>query len=77
MPDGTGISAHICLHGQSPDVLQRRKPRRPAASKDKTKSPHLSPDDFIFANEVGGFLDTDNFRKRVLHKLGCNLGLPN
>ena len=49
---------------------------RKAASKDKTKSPQLSPDDFIFANEVGGFLDTDNFRKRVLHKLARNLELP-
>jgi integrase len=49
---------------------------REVASKDKTKSPHLSPDDFIFANEVGGFLDTDNFRKRVLHKLARDLELP-
>jgi integrase len=49
---------------------------REAASKDKTKSPNLSPDDFIFANEVGGFLDTDNFRKRVLHKLSRDLELP-
>ena len=49
---------------------------REAASKDKTKSPHLSPDGFIFANEDGGFLDTDNFRKRVLHKLARDLGLP-
>jgi hypothetical protein len=65
MPDGTGISAHICLHGQSPDVLQRRKPRRPAASKDKTKSPHLSPDDFIFANEVGGFSTPTTFGSGV------------
>jgi integrase len=49
---------------------------REAAAKDKTKSPVLSPDDFIFANEVGGFLDTDNFRKRVLHKLARDLNLP-
>ncbi|MBB5341417.1 site-specific integrase [Tunturiibacter gelidoferens] len=47
-----------------------------AAAKDKTKSPFLSEDDFIFANEVGGFLDTDNYRKRVLHKLARDLGLP-
>jgi integrase len=47
-----------------------------AAAKDKSKSPALSPDDFIFANEVGGFLDTDNFRKRVLHKLARDLKLP-
>jgi integrase len=49
---------------------------REAAAKDRTKSPHLSPDAFIFANEVGGFLDTDNFRKRVLHKLARDLKLP-
>jgi integrase len=47
-----------------------------AAAKDKTKSPFLSEDDFIFANEVGGFLDTDNYRKRVLHKLARDLNLP-
>jgi len=27
-------------------------------------------------SKVGEFLDTDNFRKRVLHKLARNLGLP-
>ncbi len=48
--------------------LECEERAREAAAKDKTKSPLLSPDDFIFANEVGGFLDTDNFRKRVLHK---------
>ena len=30
----------------------------------------------MFANQVGGFLDTDNFRKRVLHKLARDLKLP-
>jgi integrase len=35
-----------------------------------------SPDAFMFANQVGGFLDTDNFRKRVLHKLARDLKLP-
>lgn len=49
---------------------------REAAAKDRTKSAELSPDDFIFANEVGGFLDTDNYRKRVLHKLARELELP-
>ena len=56
--------------------LECEERAREAASKDKTKLPHLSPDDFIFANEVGGFLDTDNFRKRVLHKLARDLELP-
>ncbi len=49
---------------------------RSAAEKDRSKSAVLSPDDFIFANEVRGFLDTDNFRKRVLHKLARDLNLP-
>ena len=56
--------------------LECEERAREAAAKDKTKSPHLSPEDFIFANEVGGFLDTDNFRKRVLHKLARDLKLP-
>lgn len=56
--------------------LECEQRAREAAAKDKTKSAELSPDDFIFANEVGGFLDTDNYRKRVLHKLAARLELP-
>ena len=56
--------------------LECEEQAREAAAKDKKKSPYLSEDDFIFANEVGGFLDTDNYRKRVLHKLARDLNLP-
>jgi integrase len=49
---------------------------REAFSKRKRKSASLSPDDFIFQNEDGGFLDTDNYRKRVLHKIARELELP-
>ena len=35
----------------------------------RTSCPDPSPESFMFANRAGGFLDTDNFRKRVLHKL--------
>ena len=38
--------------------------------------PDSSPEAFIFANQAGGFLDTDNYRKRVLHKLARDLKLP-
>ena len=44
--------------------------------KAKRKPASLSPDDFIFENEDGGFLDTDKFRKRVLHKIARKLRLP-
>ena len=47
-----------------------------AFSKGKRKSASLSPEVFIFENEDGGFLDTDNFRKRVLHKIARELRLP-
>ena len=30
----------------------------------------------FFIKEVGGFLDSDNLRKRVLHKLARDLKLP-
>jgi integrase len=38
--------------------------------------PDSSPDAFIFPDKKGGFMDTGNYRKRVLHKLARNLGLP-
>ena len=35
-----------------------------------------SSEAFIFVNRDGGFLDTDNYRKRVLRKLARDLKLP-
>jgi integrase len=34
------------------------------------------PEAFIFPGRGGGFMDTSNYRKRVLHKLAKELGLP-
>ena len=42
----------------------------------RKQCPNPSPDAFIFSNQAGGFLDTDNYRKRVLHKLARKLELP-
>jgi hypothetical protein len=42
----------------------------------KEQCPDPSPGAFIFPNKAGGFLDTDNYRKRVLHKLAKDLKLP-
>ncbi|MGC9225052.1 MAG: site-specific integrase [Terracidiphilus sp.] len=42
----------------------------------RQQAPDPSPEAFIFPNQDGGFLDTDNYRKRVLHKLAKDLGLP-
>jgi len=42
----------------------------------RAKCPNPSPDAYIFANQDGSFLDTDNYRKRVLHKLAEEMGLP-
>ncbi len=43
----------------------------------KNQCPDSSPEAFVFPNEDGGFLDPDNFRKRVLKELAVSLGLPN
>jgi integrase len=45
-------------------------------AKGDRKSSSLSPEEFIFANRDGGFMDTGNYRKRVLHKLARDLNLP-
>jgi integrase len=42
----------------------------------KEDSPDSSDEAFIFPNRDGGFMDTGNYRKRVLHKLARDLGLP-
>src|SRR5208337_5602148 len=42
----------------------------------KKLSKDPSPVAFIFPNRVGGFLDSSNFRNRVLHKLAEELELP-
>jgi integrase len=42
----------------------------------KQECPDPSPDAFIFPNKKGGFMDTANYRRRVLHKLAKDLGLP-
>jgi site-specific recombinase XerC len=56
--------------------LECEEKAREAFEKGKRKSAALSPDDFMFENEDGGFLDTDNYRKRVLHKVARELQLP-
>ena len=37
--------------------------------------PDSSPEAFIFPNKRGGFMNADNYRKRVLHKLAEQLGI--
>lgn len=42
----------------------------------KQECPDSSPEAFIFPDAKGGFMDTGNYRKRVLHKLARELELP-
>jgi integrase len=42
----------------------------------KQQCPDPSPEAFIFPNRHGDFMDTSNYRKRVLHGLAADLGLP-
>lgn len=39
-------------------------------------SKYAAPEDFIFAGRDGNFMDPGNYRKRVLDRLGKQLGLP-
>ena len=42
----------------------------------KQECPDSSPAAFIFPDAKGGFMDTGNYRRRVLHKLAKRLELP-
>src|SRR5580692_6043158 len=42
----------------------------------RQECPDSSPEAFIFPDAKGGFLDTGNYRRRVLHKLAKDLELP-
>jgi len=42
----------------------------------KLQCPDPSPEAFIFPNKKGGFMDTSNYRNRVLHRLAEDLALP-
>jgi integrase len=42
----------------------------------KAKYPDSSPEAYIFSNKDRSLIDTDNYRKRVLHELAENLNLP-
>lgn len=42
----------------------------------KQECPDAAPDAFIFPDTKGGFMDTGNYRKRVLHKLAREFELP-
>jgi len=42
----------------------------------KRQCPDPTPEAFIFPDKNGDFMDTGNYRKRVLHKLAAELELP-
>ena len=42
----------------------------------KQRCPNSSPEAFIFPNKKDGFMDSNNYRKRVLHRLAQELELP-
>ena len=42
----------------------------------KVSEKNVSPDAFMFPNADGGFIDTSNYRSRVLKPLADSLGIP-
>lgn len=58
---------------------RNEKRKRRYKSEEKRRSGGLPPSDpeaFIFPNRDGSFMDPNNYRKRVLHKLAKEVGLP-
>jgi integrase len=58
-------------------VSQERYDKKKLKSKKKVHGPPPSdPEAFVFPNRDGSFMDPSNYRKRILHKLAEELGLP-
>jgi integrase len=65
---------------ESPEALKRAEMRLRRQQYDKKKRkrglPPSDPQAFIFPSPRGSFMDTGNYRNRVLHKLAERLSLP-
>jgi len=56
---------------------EKRKRRYKSEEKRRNRGlPPSNPEAFIFPNRDGSFMDPNNYRKRVLHKLANEVGLP-
>lgn len=56
---------------------EKRKRRYKSEEKRRSRGlPPSNPEAFIFPNRDGSFMDPNNYRKRVLHKLEKEVGLP-
>ena len=53
-----------------------KKKQKRGKKKDEHGLPPSDPEAFVFPNRDGSFMDPSNYRKRVLHKLATELGLP-
>jgi len=74
-----GSLTTIPIAGQLAEELQawRNQSREEQARKKHWHGPTAdSPEAFIFPGRNGGFIDSSNYRKRVLHKVAKELGLP-
>jgi integrase len=61
---------------KSPTVIHIPRSLADDLKRWKEQCPDPSPGAFVFPDKEGGFLDTDNYRKRVRHKLAKDLKLP-
>jgi integrase len=64
------IWRQVCQEG-----YDKRKPSR-GKKKDRHGLPPSDPEAFMFPGRFGSFMDPSNYRRRVLHKLAKDLGLP-
>jgi integrase len=74
-----GSLTKIPIAGQLAEELQawRKQCREEQKRKKHWHGPTANdPEGFIFPGRNGGFIDSSNYRKRVLHKLAEKLGLP-
>jgi len=76
VPIARELSEDLVAWRQVSQEQYGKKKQKRGKKKDEHGLPPSDPEAFVFPNRDGSFMDPSNYRKRVLHRVATELGLP-
>jgi integrase len=76
VPIARELSEDLVAWRQVSQEQYDKKKQKRGKKKDENGLPPSDPEAFVFPNRDGSFMDPSNYRKRVLHRVATELGLP-
>ena len=76
VPIAKELSEDLVAWRQVSQEQYDKKKQERGKKKDEHGLPPSAPEAFVFPNRDGSFMDPSNYRKRVLHRVATELGLP-